>query len=264
MTSSYTSALRSATQTKSCRSCSGLKSASQGFIQNKLLINDLKTEFIVIVSPQQEGKFTIPGIRVGDSLILPTNQVHNLGIVFKEHLNMQAEINSICHSVYLHLCNIGQVCSVLSQEVTQRLIHAFITSYVDCCNTLLDKVSQSLTDKLQWILNSAARILILAYTQVAHMTPVCRELYWLPVSGRVDYKTLVLMYTALHSLNPQFAAVGTSLAALSTLGTAVCCVCRRQDSGHMEMYRTFPHPAPILWNLLPPAAHIPSFIQDQT
>ena len=34
-------------------------------LQNKLMINDLKTKFIVIVSPQQEGKFTIPGICVG-------------------------------------------------------------------------------------------------------------------------------------------------------------------------------------------------------
>ena len=165
MTSSYTSALRSPTQKRSCRSCSRLKSTSQGLIQNKLLVNDLKAEFIVIVSPQQEGKFTIPGIHVGDSLILPTNQAHNLGVVFKKHLNIQAQINSICHSAYLHLCNIGQVCSVLS-EVTRRLIHAFITSYVDCCNTLLDRVGQSLTDKLQWILNSAARILMLTYTQV--------------------------------------------------------------------------------------------------
>ena len=44
-------------------------------LQNKLMISDLKTEFIVIVSPLQEGKFTIPGIHDGDSLIfLPTNQ----------------------------------------------------------------------------------------------------------------------------------------------------------------------------------------------
>ena len=57
-------------------------------LQNKLMINDLKTEFIVIASPQQEGKFTIPGISVGESLIPPTNQVRNLGVVFGEHLNI--------------------------------------------------------------------------------------------------------------------------------------------------------------------------------
>ena len=55
-------------------------------LQNKLIINDLKTEFIVIVSPQQEGKFTILGTRVEDSPIPPTTQVRNLGVVFDKHL----------------------------------------------------------------------------------------------------------------------------------------------------------------------------------
>ena len=33
-------------------------------LQNKHMINDPKREFIVILSPRQEAKFTIPGIRV--------------------------------------------------------------------------------------------------------------------------------------------------------------------------------------------------------
>ena len=78
-------------------------------LQYKLMINDLKTEFIVIVSPQQEGKFTISVIHVGDSLIPSTNQVRNLCIVFHKHLNMQVQVNSICRSTYVHLRNIGRV-----------------------------------------------------------------------------------------------------------------------------------------------------------
>ena len=53
------------------------------------MINDLKAQFIVIVSPQQEEKFTIPDIRAGDSLIPLTNQVRNLGVVFDKHLNVR-------------------------------------------------------------------------------------------------------------------------------------------------------------------------------
>ena len=164
-----------------------------------------KTEFIMNVSPQQEGKFTIPGIRVGDSLIPPTNRAGNLGVVFDKHLNMRVQVNIICRSAYVHLRNIGRVCSVMSQEATQKLIQAFITSRVDCCNALLYGVSQCITDKLQGILNSAARILTLT-PKLAHMTPVFRELHWLSVSARVDYKILVLTYRALHGLAPQHAS----------------------------------------------------------
>ena len=78
---------------RSRRSCSRLKKCiteiRAWMLQNKLVINHLKTEFIVIVSPQQEGKFTIPGFRVGDSLILPTDQACDLGIVLDKFLHMQ-------------------------------------------------------------------------------------------------------------------------------------------------------------------------------
>ena len=80
-------------------------------LQNKFMIND---PFIVIVLSQLERKFTISGIRAGGSLILPTNEVLNLGVVFNKHLNMRAQVNSVCRSAYVHLRNIGWVRSVLS------------------------------------------------------------------------------------------------------------------------------------------------------
>ena len=225
-------------------------------LQNKLMINDLKTEFIVIVSPQQEGKFTIPGICVGNSLIPPTSHVCNVGVVFDKHLNMWAQVNNICHSVHVHLCNIGRVRSMLPQEAMQRLIHAFITSHIDCCNALLYGVSQSLPDKLQRILNSATRILMLT-PKFLHMTRVCRELHWLPVSARVDYKILVLMCKALHGLTSQYLHSLLQWcqpgSALHSGHSSLLCV----PNTRLRMYgdRAFPHTAPILWNLLRPAAH---------
>lgn len=48
-------------------------------ILNKLMLNDAKTEFLVIVSPRQEGTLTIHGIRIGESIILPASQARNLG-----------------------------------------------------------------------------------------------------------------------------------------------------------------------------------------
>jgi len=42
-------------------------------------------------------------------------------------------------------------------ESTETLVHAFVTSRVDYCNTVLAGTLMSFTDRLQRVLNAAAR-----------------------------------------------------------------------------------------------------------
>ena len=50
---------------------------------------------------------------------------------------------------------------------------------------------------------TAAR-LITQTGQREHITPVLRQLDWLPVRRRMDFKLAVLMYKALHGLTPTY------------------------------------------------------------
>ena len=50
-------------------------------IKNRLLINDSKTEFLILGTRQQLQKVNIPHIRIGDADIIPTSHVTNLGVV---------------------------------------------------------------------------------------------------------------------------------------------------------------------------------------
>ena len=47
----------------------------------------------------------------------------------------------------------------LDQESAATLVHAFVTSRVDYCNTLLAGALKVTTDKLQSVLNAAASVL---------------------------------------------------------------------------------------------------------
>jgi len=38
----------------------------------------------------------------------------------------------------------------------------------------------------------------------AHITPVQRQLHWLPVKQRIDFKLAVLVYKSLHGLAPPY------------------------------------------------------------
>ena len=57
--------------------------------------------------------------------------------------------------------------------------------------------------KLQLAQNCAARV-IDRTPRRAHMTPVLRDLHWLPIVKRCRYKMLVFTYNVLHQNAPQY------------------------------------------------------------
>ena len=57
--------------------------------------------------------------------------------------------------------------------------------------------------KLQMVLNSAPG-LIARQRKHQHITPELIKLRWLPVRWRVQYKLLVLVFSALHELTPKY------------------------------------------------------------
>ena len=56
-------------------------------LSNRLLINDSKTECIIIGSKQQLSKINIKEITVGESTIEPVEVVQSLGMWFDSHIN---------------------------------------------------------------------------------------------------------------------------------------------------------------------------------
>jgi len=53
-------------------------------------------------------------------------------------------------------------------------------------------------DNLQSVLNAAAS------RRFESVTPLLRDLHWLQVPQRVEYKLLVLVYRCLHNLTPEY------------------------------------------------------------
>ena len=89
-----------------------------------------------------------------------------------------------------------------SRRSTETLIHAFVSTRVDYCNSLLYGLpTYQLNNKLQRVPNAAARS-IFQESKYCHVRPLLYNLHWLPVKFRIDFKILLLTYKAINGLAP--------------------------------------------------------------
>ena len=88
-------------------------------------------------------------------------------------------------------------------ENIEILVHAFVSSKLDYCNALLIGLTKYQIDRLQSVLNTAARIITFT-CKYDHITPVLVRLHWLLVSYRIRLKVLLLTYKALNDLSPEY------------------------------------------------------------
>ena len=124
------------------------------------------------------------------------------GVTIDSQLTMSDHVTSLCRSCFFQLRQLQQVRSSLTTETTETLVHAFISSRLDYCNGLLYCINDGL---LQAVQNAAARVTTKT-RKFDHITPVLRELHWLPVRKRIVYKLAVMVYKCLHGLAPPYLA----------------------------------------------------------
>jgi len=162
-------------------------------ISDNLMLNDDKTEFFVIGTRQQLAEVNINCIRVGSTDVCLVTVARNLGSWFDEQLTMSTHISKLCGVTFFYLHNIKRDRKYLSRESTEMLVHAFITSRVDYCNSPLYGLPNYQLNKLQRVLNASAWLVCNA-PRFCHISPLLRGLHWLPVKAPIPFKILLMWY----------------------------------------------------------------------
>ena len=220
--------------------------------RNFLKVNNDKTELMFFSTKHRQHVGNDIRVQVGSAPAEPAAHVKNLGVIFDKSLSMEQHINAVSRSCRYHLRNISRIRRYLTDDSCRTLVQSLVVSRLDYCNALLCGLPTKLTTRLQCVQNSAARV-VKRVPRRAHITPILKELHWLPVAKRIEYKILLYTFKALHNLAPVY------LTELVEPYQPTRCL-RSQSQSLLRVPKTktttygrrsFSAASPVLWNKLP-------------
>ena len=218
---------------------------------NKLKMNNGKTD-VAVFSSRYRPKPSLHSVSVCDKTVECSPTVKNIGVLFDDSLSLVPHVTAACKSAFYHLRNIYKIRRFLTPETTESIVHAFVASRIDYCNSLLYGLPKCVLKKLQYVQNSAARLIYLS-KKFDHVTPLLISLHWLPIEQRINFKILLITYKALNGKAPKYISDLLSPYSpgrnLRSANQKLLC----KASYNLKTYgaRSFSCAAPLLWNSIP-------------
>jgi hypothetical protein len=219
---------------------------------NFLSLNPSKTEFLIIGLRQQLAKLNHPTISLPNSVTLcPVKSARNLGVIVDSTLSYSEHISAISKSCFNHVRDLRRLRSSIDQTTACTIATALIHSKLDYCNSLLLNLPAYPTNRLQFVLNSAARA-VTKTSRFHYITPVLKSLHWLKINQRIHYKIISLTYKILSDQPSYLGSLLTLQSSRSTRSSSVVTLTRPLNPSRPKIRnRSFYHTAPALWNNLP-------------
>ena len=220
------------------------------YASNMLKCNDPKTDMMVLSSKHSPITDFLP-VKVGDHFIPSASKLRNLGVIMDQHLTMSDHVQATVRNAFFKIREISYYRKFLSASATKTLVHAYVTSRLDYCNGLLYGLPKDMTGKLQSVLNTAARLVTLG-SKYDSITPVLKELHWLPVEFRIKFKILLQVFKSLNGMAPKYLSDKLFLKTNHGLRSDNSKTLKIPNS-RLKSYgdRSFSVAGPVLWNRLP-------------
>ena len=146
----------------------------------------------------------------------------------------------------------------LDQSTAIILANALVSSRLDYCNSLFHGLTSKSLGKLQVVQNTLCRI-VTKTSKFSHITPIRKQLHWLPVHSRIIFKIGLLTYKALCLGSPFYLKEKLTYHSSSRFtrgtqqGTKKLLIPAKKAIHKAPSYlsKQFSFAAPSLWNSFP-------------
>ena len=155
----------------------------------------------------------------------------------------------MCRSAYLAMRQIASICRYLTEKNTVQLMCSLVLSRLDYCNATLAGLPATHIARLQRIQNNAA----LQKSKRQHVTPLLKQLHWLPIQTRIDYKLATLAFRHFDGSLPQYLSSRLDIYQPSRSLRSSNDRLLRVPGWKLKSfgYRSFSYQGPVVWNSLP-------------
>ena len=177
---------------------------------NKLSLNTVKTEFMIIGKPKSIKKLDVyPGstpymiVAADGSRIRRVKLVKSLGLIVDDTLTSSNHIEYISTKMKRDIGVIKKTSKYLDKHSLLMLYRSLVETHLRYSNIIWGQCNETLKDRLQMFQNKAARTVAeVKYQNADHLRLIC-QLGWLTFRNLIRLDLGIFMYNSQNNLLPE-------------------------------------------------------------
>jgi hypothetical protein len=143
------------------------------------------------------------GVSVAGSDIAFSARLKSLVVTLDQSLSFEQHVQNNVKASNYHIKALRHIRPVLNKSVANTVACSIATSRLDYCNSLLYGTSAANIKKLQRVQNNLARV-VAGTRRRDSITPVLKDLHWLPIEQRIRYKVASITHKVLQDHQPRY------------------------------------------------------------
>ena len=165
---------------------------------NVLLLNPGKTKLTIFCSRQMRAKLQFHSLP-----FMKTDTAKDLGVILDSNLTYDEHVIKTASSCMSRLGQINRVKHVFDKRTLLMIINSLVFSKLFYCSNVWANTSKCNINKLQAVQNFACRI-VSGARKYDHITPIRKELNWLPVADQLYYRSATMAFKCMTGHAPEY------------------------------------------------------------
>jgi hypothetical protein len=227
-----------------------LEAVEDWAITNCLVMNPLKSKFLVLGSENQIKNINNfnPVVKIRDSDIAQVTEARNLGVLMDNRLRFHNHVLEVVKSCYYRLKVLYQIRKFLDVDVRVRLSEALILSKLNYADTVIGECMFAYTKKLiQRVQNSCARFSF-NVPRRAYITPFLNNNNLINMESRRSLHYACLLFGVIKFKTPSYLYEKLRFWNRCRTSFLLCCPSHRTAA----FRGSFRYTSTKCWNNIPP------------
>lgn len=193
----------------------------------------------------------VSSANVSTTSVALQDHIKLLGVTLDSNLTFNQHVTSVTKSCYYHIRSFRHIRPNLTTDMAKTVAVSLVGSRLDYANSVLVGTLTSNINRLQRVQNTIARVVTLQKKH-DHVSQTLRDLHWLPVKQRIDFKLATITFKTQNSAAPGYlSSLVSNYTPTRTLRSSSQNFLTAPRVKTVFGSRGFRVAAPTVWNSLP-------------